>query len=148
MGPARPGYHRAGPVLRGLVDWLVPLLLLTAGYQLWVGAQAPGGAFQAGALLAAAGVVLYLAGQQRAGLPGGLGLRALAVGGVGMFLAVGLFTLWLGSGFLAYPTGWAGSLILLIEIFATLAIAVTLVLVYLGGTPEHWSDAETRERAP
>jgi multisubunit Na+/H+ antiporter MnhB subunit len=148
LGPARPPYRGAGPVLGGLVAWLVPLLILTGGYQLWVGAQAPGGAFQAGALLAAAGVVLHLAGREHAGLPAGPGLRALAVGGVAVFTAVGLATLWWGGAFLAYPAGWAGALILLIESFATLAIAVTLVLVYLGGAPAHWHGDAAKERAP
>ena len=60
LGPARPGYRSAGPVFDSLAHWLVPVLILTAGYLLWVGAHAPGGAFQAGAILAAAGVVLRL----------------------------------------------------------------------------------------
>lgn len=138
LGNARPSYRIAGPVLGGLTAWLVPLLILMAGYQLWVGAHAPGGAFQAGALLAAAGVVLHLSGRQKAGLPGSAALRAVVVAGVGMFLAVGLATLWLGSAFLAYPSSWAGALILLIESFATLAIAATLILAYLGGLPDQW----------
>lgn len=147
LGPARAPYRHAGPVLGGLVAWLVPLLILVGGYQLWVGARSPGGAFQAGALLAAAGVVLHLAGRERAGLPSGKLLRAVAVGGTGVFTVVGLVTLWREGAFLAYPDGWAGSLILLIETFATLAIAVTLVLVYLGGTPGHWH-ADTRGDRP
>jgi multisubunit Na+/H+ antiporter MnhB subunit len=144
LGETRPAYRIAGPVLSGLTAWLVPLLILMAGYQLWVGAHAPGGAFQAGALLAAAGVVLHLAGHQGAGLPGGAALRAVAVSGVGIFLAVGLATLWLSSAFLAYPAGWAGGLILMIEGFATLAIAATLILAYLGGKPDHWHEAAAR----
>ena len=69
MGPARPPYRTAGPLLKGLIRWLVPLLILTAGYLLWAGAHAPGGAFQAGALLAAAAVMLRLGGHPGAGLP-------------------------------------------------------------------------------
>ena len=52
LGPARPGFKEGGPVLDGLIRWLVPLLIVTGGYLLWVGAHAPGGAFQAAALLA------------------------------------------------------------------------------------------------
>ncbi|VAX05289.1 Na(+) H(+) antiporter subunit B, partial [hydrothermal vent metagenome] len=48
----------AGPVLDMLSRLLVPLLILVAGYLLWVGTHAPGGAFQAGSVLAAAGVLL------------------------------------------------------------------------------------------
>jgi multisubunit Na+/H+ antiporter MnhB subunit len=145
LGPARPPYRITGAVFGGLVAWLAPLLILTAGYQLWVGAHAPGGAFQAGALLAAAGVVLHLAGRARAGLPAGLVLRAVAVGGIAMFVTVGVGTWLAGSGFLAYRTGNAGILILLIETLATLSIAATLVLVYLGGEPANWRDEPSGE---
>ena len=133
LGPARPAYRSAGPVLGALSRWLLPLLVVTAGYLLWVGAHAPGGAFQAGALLAAAAVLLRLAGQADAGLPGPAARRWLLVAGVAAFIAVGLAGL-LGSGaFLQYPAGWAGSLILLIESAATLSIAVTLALAFIGG---------------
>ena len=138
LGPARDVRSSAGPILAGLAGWLIPLLILTAGYQLWVGAQAPGGAFQAGALLAGAGVMTFLSGRAHAGLPSGLALRTLIVAGVGLFLAVGLWTLLSGRGFLAYPETWAGNLILLIELFATLSIAAVLVLAYLGGEPVRW----------
>ena len=51
-----------GMVLNMLSRLLIPILILVAGYLLWVGANAPGGAFQAGSVLAAAGVLLLLAG--------------------------------------------------------------------------------------
>ena len=136
LGPARPGYRTAGPVFDGLVRWLVPVLILTAGYLLWVGAHAPGGAFQAGATLAAAGVVLRLAGQRTIGLPQGGTLRVVIAAGVGVFLLVGLSLLVLGRPFLDYPPAWAGGLILLIETAAMLAIAATLALAFLGGRPQ------------
>ncbi|MGB5725586.1 MAG: hydrogen gas-evolving membrane-bound hydrogenase subunit E, partial [Thiogranum sp.] len=136
LGPARPGYQAAGPVFDSLVRWLVPVLILTAGYLLWVGAHAPGGAFQAGATLAAAAVVLRLAGHRTAGLPPGRTLHVVMAAGVGMFLVVGLSLLVLGRPFLGYPPAWAGGLILLIESAAMLAIAATLVLAFLGGRPQ------------
>jgi len=136
LGQANPGYQPAGPVFDGLVRWLVPVLILTAGYLLWVGAHAPGGAFQAGAMLAAAGVVLRLAGRSRIGLPDGFVLRIVMAAGVGVFLLVGLALLLLGRPFLGYPPAWAGALILLIETAAMLSIAATLVLAFLGGQPQ------------
>jgi multisubunit Na+/H+ antiporter MnhB subunit len=141
LGRATPGYQPAGPVFAGLVRWLVPVLIVTAGYLLWAGAHAPGGAFQAGAMLAAAGVVLRLAGGSSCGLPRGLMLRLLMAAGVGMFLIVGLAQLALGRPFLAWPPAWAGVLILLIETAAMLAIAATLVLAFLGGRPLATRDA-------
>jgi len=143
LGPARTGYRPAGPVLAGLTRWLLPLLVLMSGYLLWVGAHAPGGAFQAGALLAAGGVLLRLSGFSAAGLPSGLALRALSVAGVALFLLIGLSLMLTHGLFLDYPPAWAGGLILVIESAATLAIAVTLVLAFLGGEPATWlSQAE------
>ncbi|MEY6433764.1 MnhB domain-containing protein [Thioalkalicoccus limnaeus] len=132
-GPASPGFERAGIVFASLTDWLVPLLILAAGYLLWVGGHAPGGAFQAGALLAAAGVVLRLSGQADAGLPRGVWLRALAVAGLAAFVLVGLGLLVIGQGFLTYPLAHAKWLILSIETAATLAIGATLAAAYVGG---------------
>jgi multisubunit Na+/H+ antiporter MnhB subunit len=132
LGAGACGYQRAGPVYAGMVAWVVPLLILTAGYLLWIGAKAPGGAFQAGALLAAAGVILRLGGATHAGLPGRVAQRWLAVAGIGVFALVGLVTLVAGRGFLNYPQPWSGGLILLIETFATLTIATLLAAAYVG----------------
>ena len=136
LGPATAGYRPAGPVFEGLTHWLVPALILVAGYLLWAGAHAPGGAFQAGATLAAAGVVLRLSGRQHVGLPAGATLRVVMASGTGVFLMVGLALLVTGRPFLGYPPAWAGILILLIESAAMLAIAATLVLAFIGGRPE------------
>lgn len=135
LGPARSGYQASGPMLSGLTGWLVPVLLVFSGYLLWVGAQAPGGAFQAGALLAAAGVLLRLAGHPSGGLPRELALRGLMVVGVAVFLIIGLTLMLVGRGFLDYPASWAGSLILAIESAATLGIAATLIVAFLCGDP-------------
>ncbi|MEJ2454669.1 MAG: DUF4040 domain-containing protein [Candidatus Thiodiazotropha sp.] len=156
LGRERPGYRRAGPVLYSLVRWLVPLLILAAGYLLWIGAQAPGGAFQAGATLAAASVMLRLSGIDSAGLPNGLAgrlvLRVTLSAGVGLFLLVGLGVMGTGRGFLHYPPAWSGGLILLIETAATLAIAAALALAFRGGRPAGWEaddpDHSPRERRP
>lgn len=133
LGPQRPQPASAAPLVTGVVSLLAPLMVIVAGYLLWVGAHAPGGAFQAGAMLAAAGVIIHLAGLSRPALPGPVTLRLLLVSGLGAFVAVALFTLFNSGTLLQYPAGWAGALILVIEIFATLSIAATLLLGYLGG---------------
>jgi len=140
LGPARTPYQPAGPLFDGLMRWLVPLLMLTAGYLLWAGAHAPGGAFQAGAMLAAAGVILRLGGDTNSGLPRPGMVRRVLVSGIAAFLLVGLSTMITGRDFLEYPDGWAGTLILLIETAAMLAIAATLVLAYVGGRPDGWRE--------
>jgi multisubunit Na+/H+ antiporter MnhB subunit len=89
-GVARP--HRpaasSGPVLRALVNLLVPVMMLVAGYFLWVGTHAPGGAFQAAAVLGAAGVLMRLAGVLPALDPDRVPVRAALAGGLALFLAL------------------------------------------------------------
>jgi multisubunit Na+/H+ antiporter MnhB subunit len=133
LGSSRPAYRAAGQVVGSLVRWLTPLLIVTAGYLLWVGGHAPGGAFQAGALLAAAAVLLRLSGDAGGALPAPAAQRRLLGGGIAVFLTVGLASLLYGNSFLQYPENWAGGLILLIETAATLSIAVTLALAFIGG---------------
>ncbi|WP_084332728.1 hydrogen gas-evolving membrane-bound hydrogenase subunit E [Marinobacterium jannaschii] len=133
LGRERPSQSQAGALMRLLMRALVPLLIVMSGYLLWVGAHAPGGAFQAGAVLAAAGVLLHLGGQQALCTPTPCYLRALLVAGPAGFLLVGLGSMLNGSAFLAYPPEWSASLILLIETGALLSIAATLLLAYRGG---------------
>ena len=138
LGPQRAAPQGVGPLVDNLIPWLTPLLIVSAGYLLWVGAHAPGGAFQAGALLAAAGVITHLSGRRGLTYPTGIWIRLLVVSGCGIFVLVGLSALPGGGTLLQYPVGWAGKLILLIESFASVSIATTLLLVYLGGQPASW----------
>jgi len=146
LGPERSAPQAAGPLVSHFVAWLTPLLILAAGYLLWVGAHAPGGAFQAGALLAAGGIIVRLSGKSGI-FPKGAWLRVLAASGYGVFLFVGLAVMAGDNAFLQYPSDWAGSLILLIEIFATLSIAASLLLVYLGGYPNAWMEDKESQHA-
>jgi multisubunit Na+/H+ antiporter MnhB subunit len=125
-----------GPVLDMLSRLLVPLLILVAGYLLWVGTHAPGGAFQAGSVLGAAGVLLLLAGWRLDARFAGLPLRITLVTGLGMFVAMGMVSMVMGGRLLEYPPPFAGMLILLVEAAATLSIGITLAALFLGGRPE------------
>ncbi|MEW6488432.1 MAG: hydrogenase subunit MbhD domain-containing protein, partial [Thermodesulfobacteriota bacterium] len=60
-GAGRPG-ARPGPVLLAMVRVQVPLMAMLGAYLLWAGVQAPGGAFQAGVVVGASGVLGALAG--------------------------------------------------------------------------------------
>lgn len=135
LGRAQPAYV-AETALRDLVVWLVPVLIVMAGYVLWAGAHAPGGAFQAGALLGGAGILLVLAGKRGGGLPSrAWALHGSLVLGTAVFMLVGVgLALW-GEGFLYYRVAQAGVWILVIEVAATLSIGATLVLAFIGGTP-------------
>ncbi|MCU0809798.1 MAG: MnhB domain-containing protein [Thiobacillaceae bacterium] len=123
----------AHPLLQTLARLLAPLMVLVAGYLLWVGAIAPGGAFQAGAVLAAAGVLLRLAGLLPTWAAPGRLLRGGLALGLLVFVAVALALLGQGS-LLQYPPALAGGLILLIEAGLTLSIGLTLAGLYLAGT--------------
>ena len=122
------------PVLSFLVGGLVPMMILVSGYLLWAGANTPGGAFQAGSVLAASGILLLLSGKRLSSRLTGWPLRLVLVLGLGAFVAVGVTTLLPASGmFLQYPVSLAGGLILFIEAAATLSIGVALAALFLGG---------------
>lgn len=134
--PSLPRAPKAWPLLLGWSRLLAPLIILIGGYLLWRGSSDPGGAFQAGALLAAGAILLRLSDLLPAMGWHHAWVRLLVLGGCAFFLLVGLFTHWFGAGFLAYPEGWAGPLIILIEVAATLSIAITLTLLVIGETRE------------
>jgi multisubunit Na+/H+ antiporter MnhB subunit len=123
-------------VLDMLPRLLVPLLIMVSGYLLWVGGHAPGGAFQAGAVLAAAGVLLLLTGWCLDSKFAELPLRITLVLGLTLFILVGMALILLGGHFLEYPVPFAGTLILLIEAAATLSIGITLTALFLSNQPE------------
>lgn len=124
--------HPGGPVLAVLVAISIPLLIVTGIYLLWAGSHAPGGAFQAGALLAAAGVLARLTDRLPGLLPPRAALRAALMLGFGVFLLAAALGPAAGRAFLAYPPGLAGPLILLIESALAVSIALILVSLFLG----------------
>lgn len=146
----REGVAR-GPVLEGLARVATPLLVLLAGYFLWIGSSRPGGAFQAGALLGGAGALLLLAYGPRGRLPPERLTRAGAALGLGIFSAVALAGTYSGQ-LLEYPEATAGAWILLVETAATLSIGLILSSLFLGGRPARPSGVPPQdpglERAP
>lgn len=122
-----------GPVLIGLVHVLPPLILLVAAYLLWLGAFAPGGAFQGGAILAAGGLLLLLSNTVTIDQIDRRLWRFVLVGGFSVFLLVAVGVLPFTGHLLAYPAGQAGGLILLIEATLTVSIACILVTLFTGG---------------
>jgi multisubunit Na+/H+ antiporter MnhB subunit len=123
------------PALVEFSRLLAPLMILVAAYLVWVGAHAPGGAFQAGSVLGAAGVLLRLSGMRVPPRWTGWPLRLTLVAGVAVFAFIGLAPLALGDPLLTYPSGWAKPLILAIELTATLSIGIILAALFIGGRP-------------
>ncbi len=132
LGPRPLDLAEPWPLLRAWARVLAPLLVLAAGYILWRGASAPGGAFQAGAILASGVVLLRLSGLLPRLRWSSMPLRLLVLGGLLVFIGVALMTAWLGEGWLTYPSGAAKLLIVLIESVATLSIAASLSLLVVG----------------
>jgi len=124
-----------GAVLTALVRVLSPVMILAAGYLLWAGAHAPGGAFQAGSVLAAAAVLMLLSGKEMKPSWQKLPLRGVLSLGLGIFMAIGLVVMLMGNRFLEYPADHAAGFILLIEGGAALSIGAALAALFLGGRP-------------
>lgn len=138
--PARDtiGGDERGPMLDLWVRLLVPLVVLVSGYLLWAGSKAPGGAFQAGAVLCAAAILLLVSGLMA---PNWLRTTAarwtLAAGFVAMG-GVGVGVMAAGGALLEYPPGWAGVLILAVECVLAVSIAGTLSALFVGGKAAHF----------
>jgi multisubunit Na+/H+ antiporter MnhB subunit len=127
----RPSRRERSPsdLLTAFVNVLVPVSVVTAGYLVWEGSHAPGGAFQAGAILAGSGVVLLLTGRGPF-LRMSLSTRAALVLGPGVFIGLAIAPLLGGSNLLEYPRAWAGSLLFGLEIALSISIAVILVMFF------------------
>lgn len=133
-------------ILQWVVQILVPLVLLVAGYLLYAGAYRPGGAFQAGAVLAGGCVLLNLAGFLPPWRVPGLILRAGWVFGLLVFVAVAAamkVAVPQGNA-LQYPVASAGPLILLIETILTFSLGLILAGLFLLLSAEA-SDNETEK---
>jgi len=145
--PSERNESASGKVLDMLTRLLVPLLILVSGYLLWVGGHAPGGAFQAGSVLAAAGVLLLLTGWRPGVRFAGLALRFALVMGLAVFVIVAVVMVLLGGRLLEFPLSFAGNFILLIEAAATLSIGITLAALFFGTRPKPAQSSASREES-
>lgn len=121
----------ADPVLGGLARIVVPMALVTALYLTWAGTSRTGGAFQAGALLAGAGVFLAAAGFMRPPTAAWEPVRLAAAVGVYAFVGVGVGVIPSTGVFLQYPEGAAYPLIVAVELVLMVSIAVVLVELFV-----------------
>jgi multisubunit Na+/H+ antiporter MnhB subunit len=136
-----------GLLLAASVRTLVPISVLIGGYLLWRGTHAPGGAFQAGAVLAGAGVLVLLAERPLPARGRGWPLRLGLAIGVLVFVAVGVLAIAAGAPLLYYRGAQAEVAILAIELAATMTIALTLVALFAGSPPTPPQAAEAAEAA-
>ncbi len=121
------------PVQMGAVRILAPLMCLVAAYLVWQGSYLAGGAFQGGAILGAAGVLLMVAELPWMRTIPALPIRAGLVLGPLLFLGIALLCLFLTGDLLGYPEKTAGSWILIIESACAISIGLTLASLFSGG---------------
>lgn len=134
-----PGEERAEPVLLALSRLVVPLAAVVGTYLLWIGSRAPGGAFQAGAVLAGAGVLLLTAGFLLPPTASARIVRGLMAIGLLVFAAVGIVMLPVTGSFMDYPAGWTPWVVLLVEVGLTITVTSVLMelVVDVPAVPEH-----------
>ncbi|HSJ20010.1 MAG TPA: hydrogenase subunit MbhD domain-containing protein [Nocardioidaceae bacterium] len=129
-----------------LVRVLVPVVLVVAGWLLVAGSIAPGGAFQAGAVLAG-GLLLLRLGGWPAAVPASRWLRPALATGLAGFLALAYLTAVLGAGWLDLDPAWAGEAIIALETLLTLSIGMTLAALFVANQePLGAQDAVTTGR--
>lgn len=117
------------PLVRTLVAVILPLAVLTGMHLLWIGSDQPGGAFQAGSVLAGSGVLLLLTGTLLPASRSRPLVRLALVAGVGALCLLVLVPLLQGDAPMAYLG--RGSL-LFAETAMMVSIAVTLTLLFAG----------------
>lgn len=120
----------------GPLDWLARVLppfgIVIGVYMFWVGADAPGGTFQAGTVLAAMWLLVMMAGLRPPPDTARPLLRLVLAGGPILFLVVAFLGFAVADGFLAYPEALAKPLILAIEAALTLSVAAALAMLVAG----------------
>lgn len=118
------------PMVEALLGMATPVLVLTALYLFWAGSHAPGGAFQAGALLGALGVLYRLTGRLAPSEQTPRWLRAWLVVGLATFVLYAIVTTLLSAAPMTLPQPGLQAVVLIIEFTLMLSIAATLALLF------------------
>jgi multisubunit Na+/H+ antiporter MnhB subunit len=118
-----------------LARLLPPIGIVVGVHVAWIGADAPGGKFQGGTVIAAMWALAWVAGLVRPPSITDRRLRLVIVAGPLAFILAGLLGWVLGEGFLGWPADFAKPLIKLVEAAMTVSVAAALALL-LAGPPE------------
>lgn len=141
-GLSAEGAHRLGvhqtyvpmPPVPSALSWaarlLAPPLVLLGLWLLFAGSTDSGGAFQSGAVLAAALILLRSAQVDISSLTAHW-LRPLLVGGVVVFICAGMVGPLLGLPWLSWEPEWAFAAVLSVEILLTAGITAGLYALFL-----------------
>jgi multisubunit Na+/H+ antiporter MnhB subunit len=126
---------KTNPILESMVMLITPFILLVSGYLLWRGAFAPGGAFQAGVVLGAGTILLWMAGYPSLTILPDKAWRGLIILGFLTFLVFGCLSFLVTGVFLAYDSVHGAVQILLLETAATVSIGAGLAGLMLALQP-------------
>jgi len=124
------------PVLVSFVRLTTPVVLLLTGWFLVAGSSRPGGAFQAGAVLAGAALLLLLTGRKDL-VPTGRWLRPAVVLGLAVFLAAAVLTRLVEGGWLDLPASWGVAVVLVVETALVVSIAAGLTVLVVLSRPRY-----------
>lgn len=122
----------SGLLLGSLTKLLTPFMIVVAGFLVWIGSSGPGGAFQAGAVLGAGGILLALAGYGRPVWANQHLIRTTLSIGLLAFIGIALLPLAGGGALLEYPDSMRKALLLLLEGLLTLSIGASLASLFLA----------------
>jgi multisubunit Na+/H+ antiporter MnhB subunit len=129
--PGLRQHARSDGVLAHFGRLLPAVGILVGIHLLWAGSHAPGGAFQAGTVLAAVWLLVAMAGLTDAPAVSDRRLRLTIAGGPLVFLLVAGAGAIAGT-FLGFPSPYAYDMIVIIEAALTVSIAATLAMLVLG----------------
>jgi multisubunit Na+/H+ antiporter MnhB subunit len=133
---AIPVGSRGSPVLLALLKVVVPVGGLVAIYLYWAGTHAPGGAFQAGAVGAAALVLLRMAGFVSIGGISGPFFRGVLLSAFAGFLIAAVLAALLASNLLEYRGAAGEATIMALEATVVIATAATLASLFVANSPD------------
>ncbi|GAB4225960.1 MAG: MnhB domain-containing protein [Chlamydiales bacterium] len=122
----------SSPVLILFLHLLTPVMILLSAFLLWIGAEAPGGAFQAGSILTAVGILLFLGEAQFSLNFRNKWFRLALASGLACFLLSGISVMGNGRFFLQFPEAISKTIILIIELLATISIGLILLTLFAG----------------
>jgi multisubunit Na+/H+ antiporter MnhB subunit len=123
------------PVLEHAVRLLVPVAVCVGGYMLWLGTFAAGGAFQAGVIFGAAGILLWLSGHRSIEALQPWIWQSLVLLGFVVFLTTAGVTMFRSEWALQYPRSALPVLIEVMEGAAAISIGASFVALFVGLHP-------------
>jgi multisubunit Na+/H+ antiporter MnhB subunit len=131
IGPA----PAVSPIVRRHAHRVAPVVGLAGVYLLSQGTSAPGGALEAGAILATGVMILRLAGYRGIGASPGPALRAGLLFALAAFLLFGGVSLLVGNEPFEHVAQWRMPAIVALEVAITVSVATALALLFVTTSP-------------